>query len=176
MQRVVRHGGHLAWRFFTSVLPVPPSVRNEVWARHHLLPGERVIWEAMSAADRRHSVAVARRTIGLLGEQTPRSVVAAALLHDSGKTFSGLGTFARVAATLLAGWKGEEVVVGWQGSGGWRGRFGAYVNHAQLGAARLASVGSDPVTVAWTADHHRSPAEWEVPQDIGAALKRADGD
>jgi hypothetical protein len=36
--------------------------------------------------------------------------------------------------------------------------------------------GSDPLTVAWTREHHRPEAEWTVDPDLGAALKAADDD
>jgi hypothetical protein len=54
------------------------------------------------------------------------------LLHDVGKIECGLGTFARVAATLI-GPHGR--------------RFKAYHQHEELGAAMAAAAGSAPETV-----------------------------
>src|SRR3954469_3747879 len=94
------HLGHLARRFAGSLSPRPPSALDEAWARSHLLATEQDVWRAMPNQDRRHSVAVARRLVADLGPDTPRPAVAAALLHDCGKTACGLGTFGRVGATV----------------------------------------------------------------------------
>lgn len=119
---------HLATRFFGSVVPVGPRKAAQGWAISQLLPGEAALFAAMSGADRRHAIGVARRAIDLLGGSSgghagssgapgggtaSRAFVAAGLLHDVGKTESRLGTFARVAATVLAGLIGREKVVEW---------------------------------------------------------------
>ena len=119
----------------------------------------------MSDADRRHAVGVAQRAETALGERATRPVLAAALLHDSGKVESGLGTLARVGATVAG-------VV----SRRWGGRVGAYLRHDELGAAMLERAGSDPLTVSWAREHHLPRARWTIPLDIGDALKAADDD
>ena len=55
----------------------------------------------MSGPDRRHSVVVAWRVERSLGHEASGPVVAAALLHDVGKTQSGLGTYGRVVADAV---------------------------------------------------------------------------
>ena len=125
-----------------------------------LLPGELDVWERLSKPDQRHAVGVARR---VAETHTDRPVLAAALLHDSGKVVSGLGTFGRVAATLLGRRRAK-------------GRFDLYLRHDVLGAEILERAGSDPLTVAWAGEHHLPPERWTVPMDIGAALKAADDD
>ena len=55
----IDHIGHLSRRFFTSLSSSPPSVEDERWVAEHLLPGERLLWERMENADRRHSVSLA---------------------------------------------------------------------------------------------------------------------
>ena len=82
---------HLARRFFGSLSLRGPGVDAELWVSEQLLPGERALWARMSRADRRHAHAVARRVERSLGHEATRPVVAAALLHDVGKTDSGLG-------------------------------------------------------------------------------------
>lgn len=131
---------HLAARFFTSLSPAPPRVEDEVWAEDRLLAGEVRLWRRMSNQDRRHSVAVARRFADARPEAT-RAEVAGALLHDVGKIECGLGTFGRVAATLV---------------GGRTERFRRYHDHERIGAELAASVGSDPATVELVAE--RGPA------------------
>jgi hypothetical protein len=36
--------------------------------------------------------------------------------------------------------------------------------------------GSDPLTEAWTREHHRPADKWSIDPEIGAALKAADDD
>src|SRR5206468_9579516 len=96
----------------------------------HLSAEERALWQRMPLADRRHAVDVARAV--------PEQAVPAALLHDVGKIVSGLGTFARVGATLV-GLVRRDV----------GGRVGEYLRHDVLGAELLRAAGSSPLTVAW---------------------------
>jgi putative nucleotidyltransferase with HDIG domain len=125
----------------------------------------------MSAADRRHAVGVAHKALALLGEEaTERSVLAAALLHDAGKVEADLGTFGRVAATLVG------ITVGPGRASRRNGRLSRYLRHDELGARLLAEAGSDRMTVAWAREHHRPPAQWTVPRAVGDALKAADDD
>jgi hypothetical protein len=122
---------HLAARFFGSLSPRPPRVEDEVWAEDHLLSGEVALWRRMSNQDRRHSVKVARRFLAARPEAT-RAEVAGALLHDVGKIECGLGTFGRVAASVV---------------GGRTEAFRRYHDHEHLGAVLAERSGSDPVTV-----------------------------
>jgi hypothetical protein len=151
---------HLATRFFGSLRRGAPA--DEQWAIEQLGVGERQLWARMPDADRRHAVDVAHR----VGDDRPRAVLAAALLHDVGKIESGLGTFARVGATLLGALSRTR----------WKGRVGTYLRHDEVGARLLAEAGSDPLTVAWAREHHLPPSRWTVPHDIGIALKAADDD
>jgi hypothetical protein len=58
--------------------------------------------------------------------------MAGALLHDVGKLESGLGTFARVAATIV---------------GPRTDRFRRYQDHERVGADLLAAAGSSEATI-----------------------------
>ena len=162
---------HLARRFFGSLSTRPPAARDEAWAREHLVPGESAIWARLSAPDRRHAIGVAREVIALVGPAAvTRPVVAAALLHDAGKLDSGLGTFARVGATVWSAARGREHAAAGDG------RVARYLRHDAIGADALAAAGSDLLTVAWAREHHRPEREWTVPLDVGRALKAADDD
>lgn len=167
---------HLAKRFVTSLWPGGPAADATAWAHRHLLPSEAGLWDRMSGPDRRHSVAVARRLVADLGEDTERPVVAAALLHDIGKTDARLGTFGRVLATLAAAVFGRSRVSSWAGRRGFAGRWGRYVRHTERGEAMLTAAGSHQVTAWWAGDHHRDPGTWRVPRWVGDALKAADDD
>ncbi|MEX0847828.1 MAG: hypothetical protein WD023_08610 [Ilumatobacteraceae bacterium] len=126
------HLAHLARRFVGSLSTVPPSVQDERWAESHLLAHERSMWRTMSNADRRHATQVARRFVDRRPD-APRAEMAGALLHDVGKVACGLGTFGRVAATVV---------------GPRTDRFRRYHDHERIGADALAAGGSDACTVA----------------------------
>jgi hypothetical protein len=158
---------HLARRFVGSLGRSAPSAADETWARSLLLPGESALWSRLSNADKRHSIAVAREVDRQLAGPVTRPVLAAALMHDVGKVTSGLGTFARVGATLAGAVAGRERL---------RGRIGDYLRHDEHGAHMLQVAGSDPLTVTWTAEHHLPPDRWTLDPTIAAALKAADDD
>jgi hypothetical protein len=149
---------HLARRFFGSLSRREPDAGDEQWVRSLLGDGEHDLWRRMSAADRRHAIGVARAV--------PEDLAPAALLHDVGKTVSGLGTFARVGATVL----------GWFGRDRWGGRVGDYLRHDQLGAELLRTAGSAELTTTWAREHHLPESRWTVPVDAGRRLEAADDD
>ena len=167
---------HLVRRFAGSLRPGGPGSHAEAWVEARLLPAEHALWRRMSGPDRRHAVGVAERVERALGHQATRPVLAAALLHDVGKIESGLSTYGRVIATLSAKVAGAGMASTWRKQRGFARRVGLYLHHDQLGGDLLELAGSDPLTVAWTREHHRPEAEWTVDPDLGAALKAADDD
>jgi len=123
---------HLARRFVTSLSRRPLPDADVAWAHASLTAAERDLWDSMPQADRRHSIEVARR----FHERRPgaaRAELAGALLHDVGKTASGLGTFGRVVATVV---------------GPRTKRLREYHDHEAIGAALAEAVGSDADTIA----------------------------
>lgn len=173
---------HLSRRFFGSLSPLPPSAEDEEWVDSVLTDGERSLWLAMSNPDRRHAIDVARAvdsqlTPELLGDRDRTEVLAAALLHDSGKVVSDMGTMARVGATVVsvglpASWFERWVVK----DNSWRKRVADYRRHPELGALELANRGARPLVYTWAAEHHREPATWLTPAPVGLLLKRCDDD
>jgi hypothetical protein len=151
--------------------PRPPSPEDEAWAGGWLSAEERRLWAAQPAADRAHSLAVARRVApheerSAAVPEAERWVVAAALLHDVGKAEASLGVLGRSVATLveLAGVRRAP------------GRLGRYLHYPERGAARLAAAGSDARVVAWAREHHRAPEQWSgaVPEAVARQLAAAD--
>jgi hypothetical protein len=148
------HAAHLGRRFVGSLSSRPPNAAEERWAQDQLLPSEVELWRTMSSQDRRHAIEVAQR-FAVRHTSASRAEMAGALLHDVGKVDSGLGTFSRVAATLVP----ER----------WcRGRYARYHQHEAIGAAWCRDAGSDPVTAALVADDGSAPPEAQ------AALHDAD--
>ena len=127
----LQHIGHLVRRFVTSLSSREPNVADAAWVDSQLLETERELWHRMPVSDRRHSIAVARR-FESLGDSWTRDEMAGVLLHDVGKAAAGLGTFARVVATI---------------AGPRTARFRRYHDHERLGADMLAAAGSSAVTV-----------------------------
>ncbi len=167
---------HLVRRFVGSLRPGGPSATEQAWVDTMLLPAERALWGRMSGPDRRHAAEVGRTVERALGQDAERPVVAAALLHDIGKIESGLRTYGRVIATLCGKVVGTEMAHTWRRQRGFTRRVGLYLLHADLGADLLALAGSDPLTVAWTREHHLPPEAWTVPHDLAHVLKSADND
>ncbi len=130
----------------------------------------------MPSADRRHAVGVARRVERALGNEATDPVLAAALLHDVGKTASRLSTYGRVVATLSGKVAGRDMALAWTETRGFTRRVGLYLEHPRLGGDMLALAGSDPLTIAWAREHHLPAEDWTVPDEIARVLKAADDD
>jgi len=127
----VHHVAHLVRRFAGALSRTPPATEDAQWAESQLLDHEVALWRRFGVADQRHSITVARR-FETIRPSTTRAELAGALLHDIGKLDSGLGTFGRVAATIV---------------GPRTDRFRRYADHEEIGATWLDEAGSDPVTV-----------------------------
>lgn len=184
IRRGAAHSFHLAKRFFGSLSNDPPAPDDDRWIRSHLLPGEIVLWEKMSAPDRRHSVQVTR-SVTQERPDAPRPVIAAAILHDVGKVISGFGTYGRVAATVfwavVPGRARGRIAHRWaNGEGMGRRRLvrslGEYRTHPEMGRDLLVQAGSDTFTSNWAAEHHTPSDRWSVSSEWGAVLKDCDDD
>ena len=167
---------HLVTRFFGSLRPGGPGRTAESWVAERLLPGEHELWRRMSGPDRRHAYGVARRVERALGDEASRPVLAAALLHDVGKLDSRLRTYGRVVATLSGRFAGPEMAHLWRTKTGITRRVGLYLLHPDIGGDHLALAGADPLTVAWTREHHLPEEQWTIPLHLARALKDADDD
>ena len=115
---------HLVKRAVTSFSNDPISGADVERVERLLLLPEFELWWTMQPRDQRHSLQVHERFMRFY-PPAKRTEQAAALLHDIGKTVSGLGWFMRIIATLV----------------GSRGiRFTLYHDHENLGAQMLQGV------------------------------------
>lgn len=169
-------GLHLAKRFVGSLRPGGPPGDDVTWVETVLSDAELQLWARMRGPDRRHSVQVARRVERALGNEASTEVLAAALLHDVGKTVSGLRTYGRVVATVSGRVAGHHMAYRWSNARGFVRRVGLYLRHPELGGDLLAMAGSHPLTVAWTREHHLPADEWSIPVHLGEVLKASDDD
>ena len=169
---------HLISRFFGSLRPGGPPPAERQWVSDVLLAGEYEIWRSLSGPDRRHSATVARTVERSLAELATRPILAAALLHDCGKSISGLRTPGRVVATLIDASLGhdDERARAWTLRSRPMRRFGQYWLHPELGATLLEQRGSAPLTVAWTREHHLPATMCTLDHVVAGALRDADDD
>ena len=159
LARPVRTSVHLVRRFFQSLADRGPNPADEAWLLGLLSNAEAGLYHQMSAADRSHAVRSAR--CPALADDAQR---VAAALHDVGKAPAGLGTAARVGATLVG-----AVLPGLL-----RGRWAAYRDHPQVGAALLREAGSAELAVVWAAEHHLPLSRSSLPPEVAVALAAAD--
>ena len=167
---------HLVKRFVGSLRPGGPGAEATAWVAEVLSPDELDLWILMSGPDRRHSYGVARDVERALGHEATRPVLAAALLHDVGKLDAGLRTYGRVVATLSGAVAGHEMANLWVTRSGFTRKVGLYLLHPRSGGDMLELAGSDPLTVAWTREHHLPEDQWTVRNDIARILKSCDDD
>jgi hypothetical protein len=172
---------HLVGRFLRSLVPLPVRAREAAWVASVLTPAELGVWRRMGRADRRESIAVARRAErALRGHPGVRDArfVAAALLHDVGKVDARLGPLRRAGATLAGAVAGPAEVRSWTDRPGLARRVGLYLLHPEVGAAALAVAGARPEATAWARAHH-DPAAFPAlgfPGGVPEALAAADGE
>lgn len=141
------------------------------------LPPEAVkLFQAMSRYDRRHVLKV----VQALERQghTDRDLLAAALLHDAGKTVTQEGRvrlWHRVAVVLMhVSWPNllERLAKG--GRQGWRRPFYVQLTHAAIGAEAAEQAGCSEVTVDLIRRHEDAPGQMCDP--LLAALQAADSE
>ncbi len=169
---------HYVRRFFSSLSSRPPDPDDEAWARALVTEAQWVLVARLSNQDRRHLVANAREVDSALGPEADPTWVQAALLHDVGKFDAKLGTIGRSLATVTAVVVGRRRIAGWATRDGWRGRYGRYERHGEIGAAQIRAVGGPEAAAEWSALHHHRDqfAKSTIPPAVLAVLDAADWD
>jgi putative nucleotidyltransferase with HDIG domain len=136
-------------------------------AARFLPPEAARLHAAMPRYDRRHAVSVARAL--LARDEDEPALVAAALLHDVGKTAGGSGRLRlwhRVAVVLL--WAASPRLLAWLGRdgrpGSWRAPFYVQLHHAAIGAELAEQAGCSSRTVELIRRHEDRSAAAGDPQ------------
>ncbi|MFC4427981.1 HD domain-containing protein [Deinococcus navajonensis] len=115
------------------------------WARTHLTPEEQRVYDSMDARDREHACRVARHLLREHPAAEPE-VVAAALLHDCGKSVRRYAVAERVLVGLIPNRLSRLLPP--------VGALGVRANHPELGARLLAHAGARPRVARLVARHH----------------------
>jgi hypothetical protein len=149
----LRAAGYRVWQVWRSL--TARALDDDEWniVGSTLPPAGRTLFATMSLNDQRHSLSVYRR-LRALGHNDP-DLLAAALLHDSGKGAGRVRLWVRppvvllkaVAPALLA-WLAREP------SPWWRRPFYHAWHHAGIGADLAAAAGLSPRIVTLIRTHH----------------------
>lgn len=151
----MRHLAHLVRRFFGSIGARRPGPEDQSLVAGLLHGGESELFWSQPVPDLEHALRSAR---AVLDAAPGRSDLArASLLHDVGKRRSGIGTLRRSVATGLAMARIPTPR-----------RMTAYLDHAEIGARELETLGCEDLVVQFARHHHGerpayvSASDWEV--------------
>lgn len=159
-RRTLRAARYRVWQFWRSLAPRPVDDADRAILNATLPPGGRSLFATMSRNDQRHSLTV-YRALRARGCTDP-DLMAAALLHDSGKGDGRVRLWVRPVVVLLRAfapglldWLTREPASWWR-----RPLYNAW-HHAEIGAQLAASAGLSQRVVLLIRTHHQAdgPAE-----------------
>lgn len=126
----------------------PEAARpDDRWAETFLNPGETLVYRSMDPRDREHACRVTRHLLRDHPDASPE-LVAAALLHDCGKSVRPY----HVAERVLVGLIPHRLTLMLPQAGA----LGIRAAHPELGAELLAYAGARPRVAQLVARHHAS--------------------
>lgn len=136
-----------------------------------LPPAAAAAFRALPPPDQAHALRVYAALVA--AGETDTDLLAAALLHDTGK-YPGVGITQRTTRVLLARWPRALAFVAKEGRifPGWRRNFSRLLHHAALGADQAEALGCTPGTVALIRASHNADAPPPV-RRLQAADNRA---
>ncbi len=117
---------------------------DDAWALAFLNPGESRVYRGLDPRDREHACRITRALLAAHPGQ-PEEVIAAALLHDSGKSGRPYRVWERVAAGLVPLPLARCLPLG---------AVRVRAHHPELGAALLRRAGARPRVAELVARHH----------------------
>ena len=170
----------LAARAWRALRRESEGAADEAWVRSLLRPAEFGIWARQRPYDRRHSVRVARRLEArLAGTAHAREArwIAAALMHDVGKSAARLSLLERAAAVLVNRFIDLETARRLARS---RrpgvSRIGLYLTHGEVGARLIRQAGGREEIAAWSEVHQGGAPSGVpgIPPEVVRALVGSD--
>jgi hypothetical protein len=136
-------------RQFFAALTARVSQIDLAEADAHLPPGARAMFRRMPRDGQAHALRVLR-DLKRAGHDHP-SLLAAALLHDAGKSAARVTPLARSFFVMI-----QRLAPSWLdrlSTAGWRAPLAALRDHARVGAAWARAAGCDELTVSLIARH-----------------------
>jgi putative nucleotidyltransferase with HDIG domain len=160
---------------FVHALFANPAADDAGMAAAHLPPAVRPLFDSMRRAEQAHSLAVLR-ALKRQGYTDP-DLMAAALLHDIGKTRAPLRLFDRVLVVLSHSLMSSAARTWSAGApSGWRRPWVVAAQHAGWGGEMVAHAGGSARLEAIIRRHHETPLSRTTElDDLLAALQAADG-
>jgi hypothetical protein len=156
---ILRRAGYRARQFFLA-LRAKPGPQGLLEAQKHLTPRQMALFERMQPGEQAHSLAVLHK-LTFQGE-TDSDLLAAALLHDVGKTRSPLNVWERIWIVLVKKFAPARLALGGDVPlRGWQRPLVVAALHPAWGAAMASEAGCSPVTVTLIRQHQNpiSPAD-----------------
>lgn len=126
---------------------------DDPWAQTYLNPGEGRIYMGMDARDREHACRVTRHLLRDHPQASPE-LVAAALLHDCGKSVRRYNVLERVLVGLIPNRLTHILPP--------IGAIGIRAAHPELGAYLIARAGGRPRVAQLVVRHHHSVGDPEA--------------
>lgn len=126
---------------------------DDHWAQTYLTPGEYRIYMGMDARDREHACRVTRHILREHPGSSPE-LIAAALLHDSGKSVRRYSVIERVLVGLIPNRLTHVLPP--------IGAIGIRAAHPELGAQLIAHAGGRPRVAQLVVRHHHSVGDPEA--------------
>ena len=167
-------------RQFFGALTARTDKQDEQTLTPVLTLSQQDLFRRMPTNDQRHSLNVCR-TLRQAGhtEGTPegKALLAAALLHDVGKSQGRIWLWHRVAIVLLERWAPRALDRLSSGKPqGWRQGFVVHRQHPEVGAQWAERAGCSPLTVTLIR-RHQEPLDETLCEEnqLLAALQQADG-
>lgn len=148
------HARYRVWQFWRSITARRLDMADRAILDEMLPPGGKELFATMTINDQRHSLTVYRALVAR--GCTDRELLAAALLHDSGKGAGRVPLWVRPPTVVLRAFApGALRWLARDNPSRWRRPFYASWQHAAIGADLAAAAGLSERTVLLIRTHHQ---------------------